>query len=93
MLSNVTLICRAAEVLEDGSRMVEIEHFNESGDHLFRFKVRHWFPSVKSKFAKFPIGTLLMISGRLENDVDGNTIILAEKIEYLDKGDKEVIGL
>lgn len=91
MMSDVTLVCRAAEVLEDeAARMVEVDSYGERGDATYRFKVKHWSLQLRGRLFDFKNGTLLIIVGRLVNDSKGDTVIVCEKIEYLDSGIRKI---
>ena len=94
MVSNVSLVCRAKEIIEeDKCRIVEIDSYNEYGAKTFRFKVRHWTQQIRGKLFGFPEGTLLIIVGRLINDDKGETVIIAEKIQFLNDGRYEFVAL
>jgi hypothetical protein len=94
MVSDVTLVCRAKEVIEEERcRVVEIDTYDEYGATTFRFKVRHWSYEVRGKLFTFKEGTLLIVIGRLINDEKGETVIVAEKIQYLNDGSKELKNL
>ena len=89
MISSVSLVCRAEEILDNGFRMVSFDNYNEDGAITYRFKVKYWNSSPHCKFMSFKVGTLLVIMGSLANDKDGTPIIVAERVEYLDSGVKE----
>ena len=43
MVSNVSLVGRAKEIIEEEKcRIIEIDSYTEYGAKTFRFKVRHW---------------------------------------------------
>lgn len=93
MISTVSMVCRAKEVLGNGYRMVEIDNIYEDKIETSKYKVKYWNSSPKCRFMNFKDGTLLIINGSLGNDENGNTIIVAEKVQYLDSGEKEVKAL
>lgn len=90
MISSVTLVCRAEEVLENGYRMVSFDNFNDGEAKTFRFKVRYWNSSPNCKFMSFKDGTLLVIMGSLANDENGLPIIVAERVQFLDNGKERI---
>ena len=94
MVSNVSLVGRAKEIIEEEKcRIIEIDSYTEYGAKTFRFKVRHWSYELKGKLFGFKEGTLVIIVGRLINDEKGETIIVAEKIEFLNDGANEIVAL
>lgn len=94
MVSCVSLVCKAKEIIEEEKcRVVEINSYNEGGECIYRFKVRHWSHQRKGRLFSFKEGTLLIIVGRLINDDKGETLIVAEKIAYLNDGTKKVVDL
>ena len=94
MISNVSLVGRAMEIIEEEKcRIVEIDSYNEKGAFTFKFKVRHWSHQIKGKLFGFKQGALVLIIGKLINDSKGETIIVAEKVGFLDNGEKKVVLL
>lgn len=92
MISNVSLVCRAKEIIKaEKCRMVEIDSFNEKGAFTFRFKVRHWSHDIRGKLFSIKEGSLMIIIGKLINDDKGETIIVCEKLEFLDKGERKIV--
>lgn len=94
MISNVSLVCRAKEIIEEEKcRVVEIDSYNEKGAFTFRFKVRHWSHEIRGKLFSIKENSLLVIIGKLINDDKGEAIIVAEKVEFLDKGERQIVSI
>ena len=94
MISNVSLVCRAKEIItEEKVRVVEIDSYNERGAFTFRFKVKHWSHEIRGKLFSIKEGALVIIIGKLINNEKGETIIVSEKIEFLDRGDRQIVSL
>ena len=94
MISNVSLVCRAKEIItEEKVRVVEIESYNERGAFTFRFKVKHRSHEIRGKLFSIKDGALVIIIGKLINNEKGETIIVSEKIEFLDRGDRQIVSL
>ena len=94
MISNVSLVCRAKEIItEEKVRVVEIDSYNERGAFTFRFKVKHWSHEIRGKLFSIKDGALVIIIGKLINNEKGETIIVSEKIEFLDRGDRQIVSL
>lgn len=93
MVSSVCLVCRAKTVLGNGYRLVEIDNIYDDKIVTNTFKVKYWNKSSKCRFMSFKEGTLLIINGSLSNDEEGNTIIVAEKVSFLDDGERSLKSL
>lgn len=93
MISSVSLVCRAEEVLENGYRMVSLDQFYNDESLTYRFKVKYWNSSPNCKFMSFKNGTVLVIMGSLANDENGFPIIVAERVQYLDNGERKTLEL
>ena len=78
MISNVSLVCRAKEIItEEKVRVVEIDSYNERGAFTFRFKVKHWSHEIRGKLFSIKDGALVIIIGKLINNEKGETIIVS----------------
>lgn len=90
MISDVVLSGSAGSCINKLFRYVEIVRPTPIGGEFptDRIPVMYWSKQPSCAFYRIPVGSLVLVKGRLETDPELGVVILCEHLEILSRNDK-----
>lgn len=93
MFTNIMIVGRMGDKIDDVTRYIEVDHLNEQSIQLETDKmpVRYWTKTAGCPLMKFKSGSIVALRGRITSDKDLGLVVIAEVASVMFNGKYQVM--